>query len=247
MPAIGILLAGLIVAKLLLRVFDKLLQKSKLNRSGFSFVKTLMRILLYAIAVLIAASFLGIDVSSLIAVLSVVSLAVSLAVQNTLANVVGSISILTTQPFEVGDYVQIGSDSGTVEEISMSYTRLLTPDGITVFIPNSDASTARICNYSFAGKRRIELCFTAAYEDEIDKVKAAILKAASHPKLLSDPEPTVVLQAYLDSSVEYLFRGWTEAENFSEVKFFINEAVKKEFDKQKISIPYPQMDVHLQK
>lgn len=241
-----ILIVGFLAAKLLLRLFDRGLRHSKLNKSMFSFLKALMRILLYAIVLLIAASFLGIDVSSLVAVLSVVSLAVSLAVQNTLANVVGSVSLLTTQPFQVGDFVQIGTDSGTVQEISMSYTRMLTTDGKTIYIPNCDAAAARICNYSVEGKRRVELCFTAGYNDDIDKVKAAILTAAKHPKRLPDTPPQVFLNRYLDSAIEYQLFVWTKTEDFFEVKTAVNEAVKKEFDRQGISIPFPQMDVHVQ-
>ncbi len=247
LPAIVVLLLGILAVKLLLKLFDRALRKSKLNKSMFSFLRTLMRILLFAIVILIAASCLGIDVTSLVAVLSVVSLAVSLAVQNALSNVVGSFSLLATQPFNVGDLVQIGSDTGVVEEISMSYTRLLAVDGRTIYIPNSDAAAARICNYSVAGRRRVELSFTAAYEDDIDKVKTAIMKAAIHPKLLQDPQPVVILSAYLDSAIEYQFLGWTAAENYLEVKNYINEEVKREFDKENISIPFPQMDVHLQK
>ncbi len=246
LPVAAILIVGVIVVKLLLKLFDRALRRSKLNKSMFSFLKTLMRILLYAIVILIAVSYLGIDVTSLVAVLSVISLAVSLAVQNTLANVVGSVSLLATQPFNVGDFVQIGTDSGIVQEISMSYTRMLTLDGKTIYIPNSDAAAARICNYSVEGKRRVELCFTAAYDDDIDKVKAAILTATSHPKLLSDPAPQVYVNNYLDSAIEYQLFAWTSANDYFEVKMAINEAVKKEFDRQNISIPFPQVDVHVQ-
>ena len=247
LPALLALMIGLTVAKILIRCFDRALGKSKLNKTMFSFLKAVMRILLYSIAILIAADFLGVDVTSLIAVLSVVSLAVSLAVQNALTNVVGSMSLLATQPFQVGDFVDIGGDSGTVQEITLNYTRLLTTDGRTIYIPNSDAATARICNYSVEGRRRVELCFTAAYEDDIDTVKEAILRAAEHRLLLSDPEPTVILNAYLDSAIEYKFLGWTTAGDYFTVKNYINEEVKREFDKAKISIPFPQMDVHLQK
>lgn len=245
LPAALVLALGIFIAKLLLKLFDRALRRSKLNKSMFSFLKALMRILLYAIVILIAASTLGIDVTSLVAVLSVVSLAISLAVQNALANVVGSVSLLATQPFNVGDFVQIGSDSGTVQEISMSYTRILTVDGKTIYIPNSDAAAARICNYSVEGKRRVELCFTAAYGDDIDKVKAAILKASAHPKLLPDTQPEVYVNAYLDRAVEYQLFAWTASNDYFAVKMQINEAVKKEFDKQGISIPFPQVDVRV--
>lgn len=247
LPAVLILVAGFLIVRLLLRLFDRALTKSKLDRTMFSFVKTVMRIILYALVVLVAAGWLGIDVTSLIAVLSVVSLAISLSVQNALTNVVGSISLLATQPFRAGDFVEIGGESGTVQEITMNYTRLLTTDGRTIYIPNSDAATARICNYSVEGRRRVELLFTAAYSDDIDEVKAAILRAAQHPKLMTDPAPSVILNAYLDSAVEYKFLGWTVTGDFFEVKNYINEQVKREFDKSKISIPFPQMDVHVQK
>ena len=247
LPSILILVVGILVARFLLRLFDRALGKSKLDRTMFSFVKAVMRILLYALVILVAAGCLGIDVTSLIAVLSVVSLAVSLSVQNALTNVVGSISLLATHPFHVGDFVDIGGDSGTVQEITMNYTRLLTTDGRTIYIPNSDAATARICNFSVEGRRRVELLFTAAYSDDIDEVKAAVLRAAQHPKLLQDPQPMVILNAYLDSAIEYKFLGWTLAQNFFEVKNYINEEVKREFDREKISIPFPQLDIHVQR
>ncbi|MBR4309258.1 MAG: mechanosensitive ion channel family protein [Oscillospiraceae bacterium] len=246
-PTIIVLAIGILIARLLLKIFDRALKNSKLNKTMFSFVKALMRILLYSIVVLIAASCLGIDVTSLIAVLSVVSLAVSLSVQNALTNVVGSISLLATQPFLVGDFVQIGSESGTVQEVSMSYTRLLTTDGRTVYIPNSDAASARICNYSEAGKRRIELSFTASYSNDIEAVKAALLRAADQPEALNDPAPMVFLNAYKDSAVEYCLYVWVNTTDFFQTKHRINETVKKEFDRSGISIPFPQLDVHVQK
>ncbi len=246
-PTLVVLLVGILVAKLLLKLFDRALSKSKLNKTLFSFVKTVMRILIYSIVILISASCLGIDVTSLVAVLSVVSLAVSLAVQNTLTNVVGSLSLLATQPFHVGDFVEIGSENGTVQEIGMSYTRLLTTDGRTVYIPNGDAASARICNYSVAGKRRVELSFTASYDNDIKAVKAAILRAAQQPEVLQDPAPAVFLNAYLDSSIEYCLHVWVNTDDFFPVKHRINETLKGEFDRAGISIPYPQLDIHVQK
>ncbi len=247
LPAVLILIVGVIVAKLLLKLFDRTLKKSKLNKTMFSFLKALMRILLYTIVLLIAAGSLGVDVTSLVAVLSVVSLAISLAVQNTLSNVVGSVSLLTTQPFQAGDYVEIGDDSGTVEEITLTYTKLMTVDGQTIYIPNSDTAAARICNYTVAGKRRIALCFTASYEDDMEKVKAAILRAAEPVKCLEDTRPEVYVNAYLDSAIEYQLFVWTTPAEFFPTKMALIEAVKQEFDRQNISIPYPQVDVHMAK
>ena len=141
-PVILIVVIGLLLVKLLLKLFDRVLERSRLERTMFSFLRAVMRALLYTILVLVAASSLGVDVTSLVAILSVVSLAISLAVQNALSNVVGSVTLLTTHPFHVGDFVEIGSDSGTVEEISVSYTKLATVDGKRIYIPNSDAASA---------------------------------------------------------------------------------------------------------
>lgn len=245
LPVIVILVVGIILVKLLLKLFDRVLERSKLDRTMFSFLKAVMRVLLYSILALVAAGSLGVDVSSLVAILSVISLAVSLAVQNALSNVVGSMTLLATHPFRVGDFVEISGDSGTVEEISMSYTLIVTVDGKRIYIPNSDAASARICNYTVEGKRRVDLYFTASYDNPVDQVKEALREAARHPKLLPETEPEVVLSEYQDSCIQYLVLLWVASSDYMEVKFAVNEAVKREFDARGISIPYPQMDVHL--
>lgn len=247
LPVILILVVGILVVKLLLKLFDRALSRSKLDRTIFAFLKATMRVLLYEIVILIAASSLGVDVTSLVALLSVVSLAISLAVQNALSNVVGSITLLATHPFRVGDFVQIGSDSGTVEQIGMCYTQIMTADGKRIYIPNSDASAARIYNYTVEGKRRIDLTFSASYDDDVDRVKAALLAAAKHPKLCPDTPPEVHISEYADSSVNYLLLLWVAPSDYFEVKFAVTEAVKKKFDEEGISIPYPQLDVHMPK
>lgn len=246
-PGLLILVVGMIAAKLLLKLFDRMLQRSKLDRTIFAFLRAVMRTLLYAIIVLIAASSLGIDVTSLVAVLSVVSLAITLAVQNVLANVVGGVTLLMTHPFRVGETIQVGEDIGTVKEIGIHYTKLLTFNGELIYIPNSDTVSARIYNYSAEGKRRIELDFTASYADSMDLVKEAILKAADHPKVLAEPKPQVLVKEYSDSSICYRLLVWTAPEDYLETKFGITEEVKRKFDEKGITIPFPQMDVHLDK
>lgn len=178
-PVILIVVIGLLLVKLLLKLFDRVLERSRLERTMFSFLRAVMRALLYTILVLVAASSLGVDVTSLVAILSVVSLAISLAVQNALSNVVGSVTLLTTHPFHVGDFVEIGSDSGTVEEISVSYTKLATVDGKRIYIPNSDAASARICNYSVEGRRRVDLYIGVSYDAPAEKVREALLAAGT--------------------------------------------------------------------
>ena len=229
-PVILIVVIGLLLVKLLLKLFDRVLERSRLERTMFSFLRAAMRALLYTILVLVAASSLGVDVTSLVAILSVVSLAISLAVQNALSNVVGSVTLLTTHPFHVGDFVEIGSDSGTVEEISVSYTKLATVDGKRIYIPNSDAASARICNYSVEGRRRVDLYIGVSYDAPAEKVREALLAAAQHPKALQDPAPLVVLNNYQDSSIQYLLMLWTASGDYLDVRFAVNEAVKRELD-----------------
>lgn len=244
-PVILIVVIGLLLVKLLLKLFDRVLERSRLERTMFSFLRAAMRALLYTILVLVTASSLGVDVTSLVAILSVVSLAISLAVQNALSNVVGSVTLLTTHPFHVGDFVEIGSDSGTVEEISVSYTKLATVDGKRIYIPNSDAASARICNYSVEG-RRVDLYIGVSYDAPAEKVREALLAAAQHPKALQDPAPLVVLNNYQDSSIQYLLMLWTASGDYLDVRFAVNEAVKRELDARGIAIPYPQLDVHFE-
>ncbi len=247
LPVLMLLLICIIAARILMRIIGRMLEHSKLNKTMFTFLKTLIRVILYALIILVIAGSLGIDVSSLITVLGVVSLAITLAVQNTLENVVGGVSLLTSHPFRVGDFVQIDSDCGTVEEITMSYTRIETVDGKHVYIPNRDASFARICNFSDNGKRRIDITVSVAYQDSIDKVKEALHAAAEHPKRLTDEPLEVYINSYLDSRVEYILRLWVLSEHYAEVRFAVLEAVKREFDARGITVPCPQMQIHLDK
>lgn len=244
LPAIVILAVGVVLVRLLVKLFDRGLQHSKLDRTMFGLLRTVMRILLYTIVILIALSSLGVDVTSLVALLSVLSLAISLAVQNALANFFGSITLLATHPFHVGDYIEIGADSGTVEEIGMSYTTIMTFDGKRIYIPNSDAASARICNYTAEGKRRVDLVIGASYEDDISLVKETLLGIVPAEKLLPDTKAEVCVNAYKDSCVEYVLKFWVKDTDYWDVYFAANEAIKREFDRAGISIPYPQITVH---
>ena len=245
LPFLLILIGGLLLVKLLMKLFDRALHRSKLDPTMFTIIRTIMRVLLIAIVLLIAASSLGIDVTSLVALLSVVSLAISLAVQNTLANVIGSITLLVNHPMHIGDYVEIGAESGTVEEIGMVYTRIVTPDGRRIYIPNSDAASARICNYSAEGKRRIDLVVTASYGDDTELVKKTLLAVAAQYDYLEGTQPEAYVTELSDSSVQYTLRVWVKESDYWPTRYAMLEAVKRAFDAAGISIPFPQMDVHL--
>lgn len=245
LPAILILLIGVLLVKLLMKLFEKALSRSKLDKTAFTIIKSCMKVLLYTLVLLVFAASLGIDVTSLVAIVSVLSLAVSLAVQSLLANVVSGIMLLTAHPFRVGDYIQLGTDSGVVKEVGLHYTKIDTFNGELICIPNSDAASARICNYSVEGRRRIELQVSAAYAEDVDKVKKAILAAAKHEKILPDPGPVVYLSECGESAVNYLLRIWVMAEDYAPVKFDVTEAIKRRFDEEGITIPFPQLDVHM--
>lgn len=247
LPTLFVLVAGIIIVKLLLRLFEKLLSRSKLERAAYGMIRATMKVLLYFILVLVVASQLGIDVTSLIAVLSVLSLAVTLAVQGALTNVVGGVSLLTTHPFKAGDYVDIGSDSGTVKEVGLSYTTLMTVDNKTIKIPNSIASSARIVNYSTAENRRVDLTVSVSYDCPTEAVKAALLQAAKVPTALTAPAPFAGIETYGDSTITYILRTWTATDDYWDTYYAINENIRAEFAKAEIVMTYPHLNVHLDK
>lgn len=244
-PPLIVFLVGLVAVRLLLKLFDRALERSKLERAAYAMLRTGMKVLLYVILILTVAGQLGVNVSSLVAVLSVVSLALSLAVQGALTNIVGGITLLTTHPFKAGDYVEIGDISGTVQEVGVTYTKLLTPDSKTICIPNSTAAAAEITNYSTAGTRRVEITVSVDYGSQAEAVKAALLRAAALPAVLPEPAPFAGLQAYGDSAVVYVLQFWTQTADYWPTFYAVNEAIAREFARDGIVMPYPHLQVHL--
>ncbi|MCI8524739.1 MAG: mechanosensitive ion channel family protein [Oscillospiraceae bacterium] len=245
-PALLVLAVGLLAAKALIKLFEKLLARSKIDKTIHGFLRAAFKILLYSIVVLMILGALNVDTSSLIAILSVTSLAVSLAVQGALSNVAGGIMILTTHPFHVGDWVELGGTAGTIDAIGMSYTTLVTADQKKIFVPNSDLSASRIVNYTMAGRRRVDLTFTASYDDAVEAVKAALLKAAVLPQVHADPPPFVAVSRYGDHAIEYVLRVWTAAADYWDVYYGVTENVKICFDEAGITMTYPHLNVHME-
>lgn len=244
-PALIILVIGLFVIRIANALLEKMLNRSKIEKSIHSFLRSALKILLYALLVLIIASSIGIDVTSLVALLSVVSLAISLAVQGALSNVAGGVMILTTQPFHVGDWVEIAGVSGTVHEIGMSYTTLLTGDQKEIFVPNSEISASKIINYTTMGNRRVDMTFTASYDAAVEDVKTALLKAAMLPMVQTDPVPFAAVNKYGEHGIEYVLRVWTSADDYWDVYHNVTENVKVCFDEAGISMTYPHINVHM--
>ncbi len=237
----------LVAYKLLMRLLDRFLAGSTVEKTLHGFIRNGVRILLMFVAILIVASELGFDVTSLVALLSVAGLAVSLAVQNSLANLAGGIQVLVSKPFKTGDFVDIGGTSGTVQEINLIHTKLITPDNKVLYVPNSDVAAARLTNFSTEATRRVDLVFTASYDTAPEAVISALQEMVNaHEKVLKDPEAFVRLSAYKDSAIEYTVRAWCDSADYWDVYFDLLSETKQRFDKAGVEMTYPHMNVHIQ-
>lgn len=245
-PALIVLVICLIAKRTALRLLKKALEISRLERSLHAFLLACANVGMYVFIVLIVADSLGIPVTSLIALLSVAGLAVSLAVQGTLSNIAGGILLLLSKPFVVGDFVEAGGVSGTVQEIGLVYTKLSTVDNKMIFAPNGEISGAKIINYTSEGRRRIEILVGAAYESPVKTVKEALLAVtARHEEIFSSPAPFANVNAYQDHCIEYVLRAWVRTDTYWDVYFAMLEEVKEEFDLRGIEMTYPHLNVHM--
>ena len=205
-----------------------------------------VRLVLWVVTVLITADQLGIPVTSLVALLSVLSLAVSLAVQNVLANVAGGLVLLVTKPFAVGDYVDTPCGAGTVKDLTLTYTYLDTPDGLRIAAPNSSISAGKITNYTALGTRRIEHAVSASYDAPVQTVRQALLDAVARtPGLLDKPAPEVYVNAYGESGIEYIVRAWARTADYWPAYYALLEGIKTAFDQRSVEMPYNHLNVHI--
>ena len=201
---------------------------------------------LWVLLALMLAGTLDVDVTSVIAVLSVAGLAVSMALQNTLSNLAGGLVLLVTKPFGPGDYVEADGVSGTVAAVNMAYTIFHTPDNKEIFVPNSQLSATKIINYNRLGRRRMDLKFTASYDAPTGRVRAAIQEVLSAvPGILDDPAPAVYLSEYQSSSIEYLVRLWAAAGDYWEVYYALLEGVRESFSRHGVEMTYDHLNVHI--
>ena len=245
--AVILLAAGILAIRTLMKVLKKALAKSKLEKAAHSLITSLASAVLYVLLGLSVASSLGIDVTGIVALASVLTLALSLALQNMVSNVIGGFTILYTHPFHSGDYVEIAGQSGTVQEINMTYTKLTTPDNKVVSIPNSAVVAAQIVNYSAESTRRVSLDVSASYDAPTQKVLDALILAGTEDRVLADPAPAAVITAYGDSAIQYSLRLWVKTEDYWDVYFTVNQKIRQIFDEQGIAMTYPHLNVHLDK
>lgn len=247
MGTVLILVIGVLVIRVITRLITAALEKSHLEKAAHSLILSLARAAMYILLFLIAASQMGIDVSSIVALASVLTLALSLALQNMVSNLIGGFVILYTHPFHSGDYVEIAGQGGTVKEISMTYTVLATPDNRIISIPNSAVAAAQVVNYSSADSRRVELTVTASYDAPTQKVLDALVLAGTVDNALLNPAPSAVIISYDDSAIRYSLRIWVKPGDYWDVYFQVNQRIKDVFDQQGIEMTYPHLNVHLDK
>ena len=228
--AVITLVVGILVIKAVIRLLTRALEKSKLEKAAYSLILSLAKVGLYLMLGLSLATSIGINVTGVVALASVLTLAVSLALQNILTNVLGGFTLLTTHPFHSGDYVDIGGQSGTVTQIDMSYTRLVTPDNKVICIPNSTVLASEVVNYSANDTRRAEIKVSAGYDAPTQKVIDALALAAT-----------------VDNAINYVLRFWTKTEDYWDVYYKVNQRVKNIFDEQGIPMTYPHLNVHFDK
>lgn len=245
-PALIVWIILYVIIKIIMRIVKKAIEQGRLDKNLHGFIRASIEITLYIIATIIIVGVLGIPITSLVAVLSVVGLAVSLAVQNSLVNLVGGVTILVTKPFKVDDYIETNDIGGTVLEIGMFYTILATPDKKNIFVPNGKITEGKVVNFSSEKKRKVVFKFNASYDDDINKVKAALLEVADGDKrILTTPEPFANVFSYQDSSIEYIFTVWAKNADYWDVYYYVMEAVKHSFDKNGITMTYNHLNVHV--
>lgn len=237
----------LIVVRLVMKLCARLLSRANhLNERLQKVILMSLKSLLYLLTIIITAEALGINTSSLTAVMSVLTLGITLAAEDILGNVAGGLVILFSHPFSLGDEIEVGGTTGTVREISLTHTKIETPDGQIVLQPNREMSSSKIINFTVLGRRRIVYKVTASYDAPTEDVKAACRDAvAAFPAVLKEPAPTVYLSNYGASSIEYTIRCWTAAENYWDTYFKMYEALRDTFMKHGVEMTYDHLNIHV--
>ncbi len=246
--AIIVLLVGFKLVKVVKKFLRQSPKLAKLDTGLRTFLASASSILLYVLLIITVAMIIGVPVTSFITILASCGVAIGLALQGSLSNLAGGIMILLFKPFKVGDYIEAAGETGTVNEISVMYTEILTLDNKRITIPNGSITNSVIENYSSETTRRVDLTFNTAYSNDVDKVKEVIMGVVEkHPAALKTPEPFVRLSGHKESSLEYTVRIWCKSADYWDVYFDTMENVKKAFDENNIQIPFNQLDVHIEK
>lgn len=233
--------------KIIIRLLNKILEKTSMDSALRKYLKAAVKIVLYFITAVIVVDALGVSATSLVAAFSVVGLAASLAVQDSLSNLASGIMLLVTKPFKSGDFVEIDDVSGTVVIISLVHTKLLTIDNKMIYVPNGKVIATKIVNYTAQKKRRVDIEISASYDAPIENVRKSLLDAVEDVRLFSDSpqKPFAAVVSYDESSIKYVVRAWTETEKYWDAYFALNEMIKTEFDKNNVEMTYNHLNVHI--
>ncbi len=247
--AIITLVLGMWIISILKNTIRKRMEKKEVDPSLRGFINSMLGIGLKLMLWIAVIGMVGVQMTSFIAILGAAGLAVGMALSGTLQNFAGGVMILMFKPFKVGNYITAQGHSGIVNEIQIFNTILKTPDNKTIIIPNGGLSTGSMINFSAEPMRRVDFTFGIAYGDDVDKAKAVLMKLIeADERILKEPaEPFIAVSELADSSVNLVVRVWAEAANYWGIYFGLTEQVYKTFDKEGLNIPFPQMDVHVQK
>ena len=242
-----ILIAGFVAIHWLIKLMERSERLLKIDPTLKGFLGNLVKVLLYIVVIMAAVSTMGIPMTSVITVLASAGVAVSLAVQGALGNLVGGIMLLLLKPIRVGDYIKAGDTEGTVLKIGTIYTELQTFDNRHISVPNSNLTNTPIINYTREGTRRMDITFGVSYSSDSKQVRRTLLGVCQihSGKILPDPAPQVLLSECADSSMKFLVRVWCRAGDYWDLYYALTEDGKQALDAAGISIPFPQMDVHL--
>jgi small conductance mechanosensitive channel len=246
--ALGILIVGLWLIKKLLYAINLIFERRNFDNSLKGFLRSFIDIILKVLLVITVLSTLGVEMTSFIAILGAAGFAIGMALSGTLSNFAGGVIILILKPFRVGDVIEAQGYLGNVKEIQIFNTTLNTFDNKRIIIPNGALATGNLTNYSIEDKRRVDWTFGISYGDSFDKAKEIIFDLLSkNEKVLRDPEIFIALHSLGDSAVNITVRAWCITPDYWDIYFRLNEEVYKSFSEQGISIPYPQMDIHIKK
>ena len=244
--AIAVFIIGRWITRAVTNMVKKVMEKRKVDPTLISFTANLAYIGLLVFVIIAALGQLGIQTTSLIAVIGAAGLAVGLALQGSLSNFAAGFLMIIFRPFNVGDFIEGAGVTGTVEEIQIFTTTLKTPDNKTVIVPNAALTSGNIVNWTVKGTRRVDLVMGIGYDDDIDKARKIMTDVmSSDERILKEPAPQIALSELADSSVNFVVRPWVKSGDYWNVYFDLTEKFKKAFDAEGINIPYPQQDVHL--
>lgn len=248
LPLILSVLIGITLIKYITQVTEKMVKKSKIPKNAHVFAVTTIKIVLWFALIMAICSRLGVDITSLVAAFSIVGVAVSLSIQNTLANVMAGISLLFTKQFNVDDYVDAGGVNGTVKRIGLFNCKLRTPDGKDIYVPNSNIIAATVTNFSREPRRRVDITIGTSYSESVDKVKDALMHVVNDtPEVLKEEDIFCGITSFEENCINYTIRVWVKNSDYWNAYLPMLERIKRVFEKENIEIPFNQLDVHIKK